>query len=172
MIKPKALFAIALLALATACAFTSTPSLVVGPVGPAPAVRPKTPPPPATGDGSLEVYSAMRGYVSEREMNRIHTAYGIYTPDGRRFKSVQNARSLNTPEPQVVALPPGTYDIKAWADGLILVKVTVVIEANQLTRVNLEAGDADLAKKAKPEQLIRLPDGRIVGWLATATPPH
>jgi len=171
MLKSKSLFAITLLTLATACALTSTPSVVVGPVGPAPETNRKTLPPPATGDGFLEVHSAIRAYVSEREMYRVHTAYGIYTPDGRRFKSVQNTQGLNTPEALVIALPPGAYDIKAWADGLILVKVPVVIEPHRLTRVNLEAGDADLAKKAKPEQLVRLPDGRIVGWSAT-TPPR
>lgn len=170
MHKLQSLFAIALLALATACAFTPTPSVVVAPVGPAPDRR--LPAPAATDVGYLEVRTAMRAYVSEREMNRIHTAYGIYTPDGRRFKSVQNAQSLNSPEPQVIALPPGAYAIKAWADGLILVKVPIVIESQRLTRVNLEAGDAELAKQAKPEQLVRLPNGRIVGWSATATPPR
>jgi len=172
MLKPQSLFAIALLALATACTLTSTPSLVLGPVGPAPETNPKAPPPPTTGDGYLEVLTAMRNYSSDRQAFRIHTAYGIYTPDGTRIKSVQNARSLNTPEPQVVPLPTGTYAIEAWAEGLILVKVPVVIQSHRLTRVNLEAGDADLAKNARSDQLIRLPDGRIVGWSATTTPPR
>lgn len=172
MLKLKSLFVSALLALATACALTSTPSLVVAPVGPAPETNPKAPRPPATGDGYLEVFSVKRSYVSEREVYWVHTAYGVYAEDGTRLKSVQNAISLNSPEPQVVPLAPGTYNIQAWADGLILVRVPVVIQPGRLTTVNLETGNKSLGDKAKPEELVRLPDGRVVGWSATAAGAH
>lgn len=171
MLRLQSLIIATLLTLATACALTSKPAVVVGPVGPGPEANRKGAA-PATGDGFLEVRTAMRTYTSDRQAYQLHTAYGIYTADGTRFKSIQNARSINTPEPQVVPLPPGTYDIQAWADGLILVKVSIVIESRRLTRVNLEAGDTILAEKAKPEQLVRLPDGRIIGWSATVPPPR
>jgi hypothetical protein len=172
MFKTQSLVAIALLTLVTACSLTSTPSLVLAPVGPSLEQAPQNPPPPPTGDGYLEVRSAMCTYASDRQAFRIHTAYGVYKPDGTRIKSVQNAQSLNSPDPQVIALPPGTYAIQAWANDSILVKVPVVIESHRLTRVNLEDGDSGLAKKAKPHQLVRFPDGRIVGWAAPMTSPR
>jgi hypothetical protein len=54
----------------------------------------------------------------------------------------------------------------AWADGYELVRVPVVIKAGQLTEVNLETNRNSPIPATAEGDVVRMDDGRIVGWSA------
>ena len=146
---------------ACSCTLLQTPT-AVAPIGPEPGSRPTL----ATA-GFLKVYTDVECYpYDEDQYYYAHTDYGIYTPDGKRVKSVQNAESFHSLPPKQVALPPGQYTVVGWSDAYQRVKVPVVIQAGCLTTVNLEKDAHMLFQNAKPADLVHTPDGRIVGWAA------
>ncbi len=138
--------------------------LELGMVGPGPNA-PSVPPP----TGALKVYTAVKCYPYDHQFFYAHTDYGVYAMDDHRVKSVRNAASFLDLNPAIVALPAGTYHVVAWAKGYDLVRVPVVIEAGRLTTVNLEDGVPKPAPSGKAGDLVRMPDGRIVGWSASAS---
>jgi hypothetical protein len=82
---------------------------------------------------------------------------------------VDNEVYFHSLGPEVVTLPPGSYSVVGWADGYELVKVPVVIQAGLLTQVNLEAhGNAEFPG-ARTNDMVRMEDGRIVGWPASVS---
>ena len=105
---------------------SSSPLTVSGPVGPAPTERAKAP-----GISSLQVYSArVRAPVDLNKEEFLwnndfgkndflyepaHSDYTISTQDGKILERVRNARDPNDPQPAVVPLPPGIYEVKAKA---------------------------------------------------------
>jgi len=156
-----------ILCLGAACALMSKP-VTLAPVGPDPYGRPTSGP-----MGFLEVYTTVKCYPYDRQWYYAHTAYGVYGPDDKRVKSVGNDVYMYVVEPEVVDLPPGWYSIVGWADGNILVRVPVLIEAGRLTQVNLETKGKASFTGPGTNNLVRMDDGRIVGWPAdrAASPP-
>lgn len=178
----KAFFPAALagaLFLVAGCA--TTPKLAsLAPVGPAPNA-----PPQPSGQGYLQVYSArpladknvnMReffwdDYQASNQFPRTpaHTGYTIYTWDGRFLRKVTNASNRDEPQPTRVTLPPGLYQIKAEAKGdnpqPFTVRVPVLIEPGKTTMVHLE-GNWQPERAFTDNEVVRLPNGEIVGWNA------
>ena len=152
---------------------------VLEPIGPRPARRL-----PSPGDGRLQVYSAREQAdidvnMEERLWNNdfgknefrydaAHTDYTIYSEGGKLLKRVRNARDRNDPEPTLVSLPPGRYEIQAEAEdyaGTLEVRVPVVIQAGRTTAAHLSGGWKPHSHYTANE-VVRLPDGEIAGWLA------
>lgn len=94
--------------------------------------------------GYLEVYSSTEasspaGFTDGDSFNP-HSAYWIYTNEGKKIRTVQNHGSFPEEGPDKVELTPGTYVVKAWSDDDGLVTVPVIIKLAQTTRVHLESG--------------------------------
>ena len=147
-----------------ACSAAALPSPVaVAPVGPGPDSQLAQ-----TSTGSLKVYTHVQGYPYEADYYYfVHSDYNIYDASGRHVKSVQNTELYHSLTPREVALPPGDYEVVAWGDAFQQrVKVPVEIKAGCLTTVNLEKDSHRLFQDAKQDDLVRTPDGGIVGWVA------
>jgi hypothetical protein len=152
-----------ILSAATSCALLQKP-VALAPVGPGPYGHATSAP-----TGFLEVYTAVKCYPYDRQFYYAHTAYGVYDTSGRRVKSVENEVYYHSLEPEVVSLPPGSYSVVGWADGYELVKVPVIIKTGLLTEVNLEAHGKAAFPGASTNDMVRMEDGRIVGWPANVT---
>jgi Neuraminidase (sialidase) len=91
--------------------------------------------------GALEVYSATDEFNDGDTLYYAHSAYMIYTLEGKVFKNVENHISRSDEIPEVVALPAGSYMIEARSERDGYVRVPVVIKAGQLTIVDLDLAD-------------------------------
>jgi len=161
---------------------TPRPWTLSAPVGPAPNESARSP-----GASSLQVYSARERapadvhkeeFLWNNDFGRneflyepAHTDYVVLSADGRVLYRVRNADGPNDAEPAVLTLPPGNYQVQAQARDLGLVNVPVVIEAGQQTTVNLQRFRQSAEGSAPNRDLVRLPDGRVVGWPALAAAP-
>ncbi len=143
----------------------ATTPLALGPVGPGPASQS---PNNNDGNGQLEVFSAVVGFVSGNPAWYLHTDYSIYTPQGKPLQRVNNTVDSFSDAPRVVSLPPGLYVVVAQAKGQAQVKVPVLIKAGQTTTVNLDNAWPPTADVPK-EKLVVLPSGYPVGWRADAS---
>lgn len=120
-------------------------SLLVGctttPVALAP-VKPNSPAPFAmTGDGQLEVFSALVGHSEGNNPAWYqHSDYSIYDQQGRRLEHVDNTIGYYSQAPRLISLPAGKYIVKAPANGALCAEVPVVIAPGQLTKVHLDRG--------------------------------
>lgn len=155
------------------------------PLGPAPSGESS----PVT-EGALQVYSARKKaaidvnretFFWNQDFGRNdflyesgHTDYTIYSPQGKVLQQVRNARDRNDDTPAVVTLPAGSYRIEAEAernDGVSLpVNMTVVIKPGQTTPVHLERDWAPPATHVEGDSLVRVYDGRLIGWRAENLP--
>jgi hypothetical protein len=144
-----------------------------------------------TGNGTLTVHSARRipnldpkGNVQEwfpdgnyeALYELAHTDYRIYSADGQLFKQVRNARGMNDAKPTAVSLPPGAYTIEAEAERkgdleALSVVVPVVIDPGLVTTVHLEPKWRPRDARDSGDELVLLPDGRIIGWRARDVSP-
>jgi hypothetical protein len=120
--------------------------------------------------GRLVVYSAFEvGPPSPLvldEDTHHHTSYLIRNLQHQILRRIPNTADTFTSNPDVVELAPGAYEIVARATGGHDVTVSVTIAAHATTTVHLD--DVKLANSAvKNADLIRIPTGKIVGWLAT-----
>ena len=156
------LLCLVMMSLAVSCAFVPSP-VALPPVGPSPYGSTES-----ASTGLLQVDTAVKCYCYDRQSYCVHTDYGIYDANGDRVRSVRNAAGFHTLDPAVVRLAPGSYSIVAWADGYELVKVPVVIRPGRVTVVNLEAGKEKRFPEAMADEMVRMADGRIVGWSANA----
>jgi hypothetical protein len=95
-----------------------------------------------------------------------HTHYTIYTQDGKVFEHVKNARNYEDPQPALVSLPPGRYQIEARARNYGWVTIPVVIEANKLTVVNLQRVPNPAVASIDRANAVMLGGERILGWKA------
>ena len=159
----------------------SAPNLAINsPVGPGPSGPEK-----ASPLGCLEVYSArqkeplawnFRQWQWEYDMgdnaleySLAHTGYIIRTENDKVLKYVYNARNPTDPKPTLVRLPPGHYKVEAQADepgGQAATAVLpVVIKPGKTTVVHL-TGHWKPPVHFSDSDVVRLPDGQIVGWLA------
>jgi len=150
-------------------------------VGPDPALTAQQ-----SGPGSLQVYSARErvpidinaeeffwnnDYGRNEFLHRLaHTGYVLYAPDGRLIQRVRNWTDMNDPVPATLKLPPGIYQVAATAeeydDVTLPVMIPVRIESGLTTTVRLDGGSAGALKKSV--EVVRLPNGRIVGWRSSS----
>lgn len=151
------------LLLMSGCA-TSQPGLVLDPVGPPPGL--------SSGDkttGSLVVFSAFDPTGVNGMDRQAHTSYKILSEDGKLLQQVRNDPGTLAGGPTSVQLAAGSYDVVVRANGYGLVSVPVVIQGGKETIIHLDGGGS----WPNREEMIRanavqLPDGRVVGWRATA----
>ena len=149
----------------TACASVRRP-LVVGPVGPETSKHVEM-----TPTGYLKVYSATEDHADGDMHYFPHTSYSVYSGNDTIVKKVANAIGIHDEDPALAELPAGTYTVLAKSEHYDLVKVKVVIEPGKLTTVNLghnKPPQLDLPRSN--HDLVRLPNGSIVGWRAEGSP--
>jgi len=159
----------------------SAPTVVVNePVGPGPVAGS-----PGQGEGSLVIYSARlpanvdvntEEWLWDNDFGKnefmsepAHSSYTIYARNGEVVRHVRNARDMDDVLPTVVALPAGSYTVKAVAvncdSSLVQVLMTVAIKPGQTTMAHLEGG-WNPGGPAEGTELAKLPCGRPIGWRA------
>lgn len=144
----------------TDCA-TRGPSAVPSPVSPQSSL--------STGRaGDLLVYSATYVQTLEQGEYPAHTNYTIATPDDKVIEHVSNATGSFSSNPARVSLPSGEYHVRAQYDRGGFIVVPVVIEAGKTTFVDLD-GEALPQGQGAAKEMIRLPDGHVIGWRAIYT---
>jgi hypothetical protein len=139
---------------------TRAPLLVQNPVGPRPSF-------PARRTGDLVVYSATYTPTVEEGEYPVHTNYIIATPDDKVLERVSNRAGPFEAYPATVALPSGEYHVRAQYDRGGFVVVPVVIVPGKTTIVDLNGGALPPGIDAAKD-MVRLPDGHVVGWRATS----
>lgn len=152
------ILAVAIVLMLVGCA--STP-IVLNPVGP--------PPPGASAaphQGYLRVYTTTQEHKDGEDTYHPHTGYDIYTASGFRWKYVRNRIDDTDESPMVVVLPTGNYKIVGRADGYGRITVPVVIKGGMLTEVNLEGWPRKKTPVTDEAEVVRLPNGYVVGWRA------
>lgn len=141
---------------------SSTP-VVLAPVGPCSARHEAS-----DSNGNLQVFSVMEGQSEgDDSVWYQHSAYVIYSPQGKRVKYVGNTIGKFDETPQTVLLPAGRYSVKARAEGYryFLVNVPVEIEPGKTTAVHLESGWNPPVGPPSTE-IVRAASGYAVGWSA------
>ena len=100
-----------------------------------------------------------------------HTSYSIYSADGKLLQHVRNAGGVNDPNPALVKLPPGNYEVRADAEasGTInsMVSVPIRITAGATTVLHLDRAAKPRGVDAR--ETVSLPDGSFVGFRAGAS---
>jgi hypothetical protein len=91
--------------------------------------------------GYLKVYSASDVVRAGDTRYFPHTAYVIYTNDGKLFKGVKNRRSADDEIPELVSLPVGSYTVVARSIRGGYVGMAVVIKEDQQTILHLDIWD-------------------------------
>jgi hypothetical protein len=143
----------------TGCA---SPPIALAPVGPGPFVSGAR----VASKGDLEVYTETQEYDEDDLAYFPHTDYEIYTSNGKHLRHVWNHQNHEDESPAIVTLPPGEYEVRAWADSCGLVSVPVVIKPNETTRLILQPGWQPDGAVAKSD-LVQMPNGYFVGWRAS-----
>ena len=86
--------------------------------------------------GYLVVFSATDPFDDGGVPYYAHSAYSIYTANGKFFKHVENHISLSDELPSVVTLPTGIYTIEARSEGHGYVRVPIIITTGRRTVVD------------------------------------
>src|ERR1039457_4479679 len=152
------------LLLFTSCA--TNPPTLSGTVGPKSAAAHS-----AGGTGYLMVYSDTQEIHLDNVITyHIHTSYNIETPNGQTVQWVPNHTGDMDEAAQLVPLPSGNYQVLAESTDYGQVRVPVVIQSGQTTKVHLEGKGSWNPKKssAGSTHLVCFPEGEIVGWQALA----
>jgi hypothetical protein len=110
------------------------------------------------------VYSATYATTTEQSRYPVHTAYTLEDAAGKSLREIDNRTGLFDSQPALVPLPAGRYQVRALAPGGSYVVVPVVVEANRTTVVDLD-GTA-VPQGVADADMVRLPDGHVVGWRA------
>ena len=121
---------------------------------------------PSAGD--LVVYSATYAQTLEQSEYPAHTNYTIATPNDKVIEHVSNATGTFNSRPARVSLPAGQYHVRAQYNGGRFVTVPVTIEPNKTTVIDLD-GEPISQGRATAREMVRLPDGQVVGWSATSS---
>jgi len=154
-------FPIGLLVLASGCAY-NRPLVLQTAVGSSPFET-------GTGspEGRLAVYSTVdTGLSSDPDATAHHSDYRIYSADGKQLKYVHNWVGTFIEDPAVVSHAPGRYNVVARAAASGTVTVPIFIETGKTTSVHLDGSKLTDGRKTSDSDLVRLPDGWIVGWRA------
>jgi hypothetical protein len=91
--------------------------------------------------GYLKVYSASDVIRDGETRYFPHTAYVIYTNDGKLFKTVKNHRSADDEIPELVSLPVGSYTIVARSMRGGYQGMPIAIKEGQQTILHLDLWD-------------------------------
>lgn len=86
--------------------------------------------------GSLVVFSATDPFDDGGVPYYAHSAYSIYTADGKFFKRVENHISLSDELPSLVTLPTGSYTIEVRSESHGYIRVPIVITTGRRTVVD------------------------------------
>ena len=100
-------------------------------------------------EGYLQVYSATDQFDDGGALYYAHSAYAIYTVDGKLLKTVENHISRSDEIPERVSLASGSYLVEARSTDEGYVRVRVVIAAGRLTIIDL-----DSSEKPAPARLV------------------
>jgi hypothetical protein len=118
--------------------------------------------------GDLVVYSETYSPTLGQSEYSAHTNYSIANVDGHIIEHVTNTAGSFNSKPARVSLPAGEYRVRAQYIGGRFVTVSVIVEPDKTTIVDLD-GEAIPQEKAVAREVVRLPDGRVVGWSATTS---
>ena len=136
--------------------------VAVSPVGPEPITCDGV-----TLYGYLQVFSKT---ISTENIDDIyyypHSDYAIYDQSGRLLQYVRNQGDGNE-MPTLLRLPQGNYTVVAAARNYSQATVPVVIKAGRPTYVYLDR-DWKPISGISSNDLVRLPDGQVVGWNASS----
>lgn len=136
--------------------------VTVKPVGPAPVSGSNI-----SSTGSLQVFSATETHqIGENCYYYPHTGYKIFSESGKLLRYIPNHSCVEDETPSYVSLPAGHYTVKAESIFYPTVMVPVIIKEGRMTQVHLDS-DRKLPANASEDQIVRLPDGRVVGWNGT-----
>jgi hypothetical protein len=127
-----------------------------------------TPPSPSPAAGELIVYSTTYSSTVEQSEYPTHTNYTIATSGDKIIEHVDNATGTFNSRPAKVPLPAGEYHVRAQYYGGRFITVHVRIEPQKTTVVDLD-GEPISHGRAAAREMIRLPDGQVVGWSATSS---
>jgi hypothetical protein len=135
-------------------------NLVLSPVGPAPVDKN-----PLSEKGALVVYSAFdvhADFTSTDPERHRHTDYKILDERGEVLQSIRNGSASILEGPVMIFLKPGKYRVRAKAAGYGYVTVPVVLVQGRTTTIHLEGGSS-LRSLSRGQDVVRLPDGQVVG---------
>lgn len=119
--------------------------------------------------GYLKVYTATEDHNDGHIHYYPHTGYTVYSEDGKTVVTkVRNAIGIHDEDPSLVQLP-GKYVVLGEVENGGMVKVAVVIQPGQLTKVDLGSDWKQRTLAGNAADWVRLPNGQIVGWRARAT---
>jgi len=119
--------------------------------------------------GELQVFSSLVGRSEgDNPTWNQHTDYYIYSSQGKLVKHVDNTIGYYASAPRLIALPAGSYLVKAQAEDYLSVDVPVVIERGRTTRVHLD-DNWKLPADTPRRELVSMPNGNPVGWRAEST---
>lgn len=137
------------------------PPVVLAPVGPAHIVVSL----PST-NGTLVVFDAFDSVETSDPEHVTRLNYDILATDHHKLKHVINHFSPMVDDPVSVSLSPGTYVVRAPAQGYGWVEVPVQIVANRTTIVRLDGSDPGAEPSTNRGDWVYLPNGKVVGWRA------
>ncbi len=143
-------------------AFAFTPP-AVSTVGPEPIARTAS-----AHNGYLQVFSETETrLLGDNTRYYPHTGYSIHLESGQVLRFVPNHVGDMDEVPMLVRVPTGKYNIVAESAAYGRVTVPVVIQEGRTTVVHLDR-DRTIPPNADPNDLVRLPNGEIVGWSESA----
>lgn len=149
---------------------TTKQGVVLDPVGPPVLSKTKI-----STQGTLVVYSAQEvdaDFNARDPYRPEYSDYKIFTPDGNLLRRIHNNSGTLLQDPLPVSLPSGRYRVVALANGYGFVTVPVDIQPDQTTELHLEEdGDWPEGPTANQTNVVRLPDGQVVGWKASPGMP-
>jgi hypothetical protein len=119
-----------------------------------------------SAQGYLKVYSATDEFNDGGLAYYSHSSYAIYTIDGELFKSVENHISRSDENPELLALPAGSYLVIARSNRHGDVGIRVAIKAGQLTVLDLGEGDGQTVSFAR----VVAPGGQLIGGSLVQAP--
>ncbi len=156
---------VSMIPMLVSCAGSRVP-MVVGPVGPEKETVSSRPP-----TGYIKVYSATDQHNDGDLHYYSHSEYSVYSPDNKLVKRVPNAIGIHDEDPSLVELPAGAYTILARSEHYGMVRVKIIVKAGEQTTVNLEYKKPPTQlTAAEAGDLVRLPNGTVVGTRANAAP--
>ena len=150
--------------LLAACANPSQP-LTTEPVGPVPSINSQSTRESASV-GYLRVYTAREEVGDGYHDFRPYADYTILSSDGRVFRKVVNSVAYQSVGPANVELPTGTYTVVGEGEFYSSVQIPLVIKSGQVTLVHLDGGWTRPVANARARDLVKLPNGEVVGWRA------
>jgi hypothetical protein len=136
------------------------------PVGPAPTEGAKQ-----EGQGYLVVYSAWSNFVDQGSIGH-HSRINLSSEDGSNSRDILNYADRFDEGPIRIPLAPGAYRVRARSAHFGKVTVPVVIRPRQTTFVSLDGGSHADAPPPQAADVVRLPNGEVVGWSASAASRH